>query len=87
VHVNNPSTNHFLISEPKQRLNYATKEVLKPVQALFNLLRVFLPQKLPILKEISIWKFDVSARQHQDDQEGRRLLLTSDFQIEISIKI
>ena len=43
-----------LISELKQRLNYATKEVLKIVQASFNFLRVFLPQKLPILKEISI---------------------------------
>ena len=38
VHVNKPSTNQFLISEPKHWLNYATKEVLKIVQAYFNFL-------------------------------------------------
>jgi len=42
------------------------KEAWKIVQASFNFLWVFLPQKLPILKEISIWKFDVSSRQDPD---------------------
>jgi len=50
VHVNKPSTNKVLISEPKQWLRYSTKEVLKIVQASFNLLWVFLPQKLPIFE-------------------------------------
>jgi len=36
VLVNKPSKNQFLISEPKQWLKYATKEVLKIVQASFN---------------------------------------------------
>jgi len=40
----------ILISELKQQLNYATKDVLKIMQASFNFLWVFLPQKLPILK-------------------------------------
>jgi len=87
VHVNKPSSNQFLTSELNQRLNYASKEVLKVVQASFTFLWVFLPQNLPILKEITIGKFDVSSRQHQDDKHSRRLLLTSDFQIEISCKI
>ena len=52
--VNNKFLNQFLISEPKQWLNYATKEVSKIVQASFNFLWVFLPQKLPISKEILI---------------------------------
>jgi len=52
--INKPSTNQFLISEPKQWLNYAKKEILKIVQASFNFLWVFLPQKLPILAEILI---------------------------------
>jgi len=77
-----------LISKPKQLLNYATKEVSKIGQASFNFLWVFLPQKFSILKEISICKLEGSSRQHQDStQGGRRLLLTSDFQIEISFKI
>jgi len=46
--------NEFLISEPKQLLNYATKEVSKIVQASFDSLLIFVPQKFPILKEISI---------------------------------
>ena len=54
VHVNKPSTNQFLIAEPKLWLNYATKEVLKIVQAYLNFLWVFLLQTLPILKEIPI---------------------------------
>jgi len=76
-----------LISKPKQWLKFATKEVLKYVQASFNSLWVFLPQKLPILKK----NLDLKIRYEQQTsgqqtQGDRRLLLTSDFKIEISFK-
>jgi len=49
---------------------------------------VLIARKPPILKEISICKLEDSSRLHWDNKLGcRRLLFTSDFQIEISFKI
>ena len=67
MRVNKPSTNQFLVSELKQWIIYARKEVSRILQASFNSFLVFLPQKPPNLKEISIRKFDVSSR-HQYDK-------------------
>jgi len=49
AHVNEPSANQFLISEPKEQLNCTTKEVLKTVQASFNFLWV-------LHKSFQFWK-------------------------------
>jgi len=53
VRVNKLSTNQFLISEPKQWLVHATREVLQYVLASFDFLWVFLTQNLPIFKKKS----------------------------------
>ena len=44
------------------------KHTLKIVQASFNILWVLLAYKLSILKEISIWRFELSSRQRQDNK-------------------
>jgi len=67
VHVNKSSTNLLLISEPKQWLGYATKDVSEIAQASFNFLLVFLPQMLPILEETLNLRIRYLSSGHQDD--------------------
>ena len=60
MHVNKPRANQFLTSEPKLRLIYATREILKIVQASFDsLCGYYFQKKLPILKENPVWELEV----------------------------
>jgi len=89
VHVNKPSANQFLISEQKQWLNYATNEVLKLCKFLlisFAGISSTTASKFDRNLDLKIRAGEQQTTPGQQTVRGRRLLLTSDFLIEISFK-
>jgi len=77
-----------LISEPKQWLNYAKKEVLKIVQASFNFfLGIYSTKGSDFERNLDLKIRCESQTSGRQTQGRRRLLITSNFQIKISFKL
>jgi len=84
--VNKSSTDQFFISEPRKWLNYAKKKhTLKIEQASFNIPWVTCIQAFDFERNLDLKiRGGQQTASGQQTRGGRRPLLPSDFQIEVS---